>query len=228
MPDVVNGAVNGRRSDMNRKAIALLAVAGGLVVTSGALAAIVEGTPGDDHLVGTAHADVIRAFGGNDTVAARPGNDLVRAGAGDDAVQGGNGSDIAFGGGGNDRLGGGNADDVAWGGSGNDTVAGGSAKDELHGGTGDDSLAGGHGDDLLWGGPGADRSSGGTGSDTLHALAADGQLDVLNCGPGHDTAKVRASERQLTRVHDCEVVMLIAMPSAEDEAAEADRDADAE
>ena len=45
-----------------------------------ALAAVIDGTPGDDRLRGTMNADVIRAFAGNDFVNARDGNDLVRAG----------------------------------------------------------------------------------------------------------------------------------------------------
>jgi hypothetical protein len=227
-PSAVNEAVNGSKGvAMKRKAFAVLAVAG-LVLASSALAAVIEGTPGDDRLRGTMEADVIRAFGGNDFVNARAGNDLVRAGTGDDAVQGDNGSDMAFGGGGNDRINVGNADDVAWGGSGDDGLGGGNGPDALHGGTGNDRVAGGNGDDRLWGGPGADRLFGGNGDDTLHALAADEDHDLLDCGPGHDTARVRASERASTRIIGCETIVIVDNPSAEDEADEADRDADAE
>ena len=47
------------------------------------------------------------------------------------------------------------------------------------------------GNDSLFGGWGADRVYGGTGDDVLHALAADGDPDLLDCGPGDD-AGVRA------------------------------------
>ena len=60
------------------------------------------------------------------------------------------------------------------------------------------------------------------------ALAADGQPDTLHCGPGRDTAKVRQSERASTTFTGCETIIVIVTPSAEDEAAEADRDADAD
>ena len=56
---------------------------GALTLASGALAAMIDGTSGNDHLRGTMQADVIRAFAGDDFANARAGNDLVRAGAGD-------------------------------------------------------------------------------------------------------------------------------------------------
>jgi hypothetical protein len=39
---------------------------------------------------------------------------------------------------------------------------------------------------------------------------------------------VRRSERSTTTFRGCEVIVVVVRPSAEDEAAEADRDADAE
>ena len=88
---------------MRTKALVVAAVVGSLALAASALAAVVDGTPGDDRLHGTPNADVIRAFDGNDRVNARNGNDLVRAGKGDDTVWGDAGSDILFGGVGNDR-----------------------------------------------------------------------------------------------------------------------------
>ncbi len=69
---------------------------------------------------------------------------------------------------------------------------------------------------------------GGPGDDTLHALAADGDPDVLDCGAGRDTAKVRASERATTTFRGCEVIVVVQTPTADDVADEADRDADAD
>ena len=197
---------------MKGKVTVLVAI-GALAIVSGALAATIEGTPGDDRLRGTLQADVIRAFAGNDFVNARAGNDLVRAGAGDDVVQGDNGSDMIFGGAGSDRIRAGPADDVAWGGSGGDAVRGGEGPDELHGGSGDDTVGGGPGDDRLWAGPGNDVVHGGPGDDTLHALAADGDPDTLDCGPGRDTAKVRGSERATTTFRGCETVVVVVTPT---------------
>ena len=56
------GRVNGeKREAMKRQGIgSCCAVAVGLVAASSALAAMIEGTPGDDRLRGTMDADVIR------------------------------------------------------------------------------------------------------------------------------------------------------------------------
>ncbi len=81
---------------------------------------IINGTEGDDTLVGEATKDTIYGFGGNDKL----------AGAGND--------DIIYGGTGNDKLGGNAKDDQLFGEEGND---------HLNGGTGDNVLAGGVGND---------------------------------------------------------------------------------
>ena len=117
---------------------------------------------------------------------------------------------------------------MAWAGSGSDAVYGGHGPRRAPRRHGDDQVHGGSGDDRIWVGHGTDVAWGGYGDDTLHALAADGNPDTLHCGPGRDTAKVRASERPTTRFTRCETIVVVVMPSAEDEAAEADRDADAE
>ena len=82
----------------------------------------VVGTTGDDHLRGSAFADVISTLGGNDVVKALGGNDIVCGGPGKDKL---------FGQGGNDKL------------------FGQSGKDELVGGKGKDRLLGGKGADVL-------------------------------------------------------------------------------
>ena len=51
---------------MKTRTLAMLGIAGALVLATSALAAIVDGTPGDDRLRGTPDADVIRALAGND------------------------------------------------------------------------------------------------------------------------------------------------------------------
>ena len=82
---------------------------------------------------------------------------------------------------------------------------------------------------MLFGGWGADRVSGGKGDDRLHALAADGQVDVLNCGDGSDEAFVLRAERRLTRLYGCEKLYLVVdltTDQAEGETATADAEAD--
>ncbi|WP_404374597.1 peroxidase family protein [Vreelandella aquamarina] len=124
-----------------------------------------EGTEGDDILIGLA------------------GNDNLLAGGGDDLVYGGAGNDRLIGADGNDTLDGGDGDDFLNGGDGDDTLLGGAGADDLRGGLGDDALEGGDGDDLLFGLAGNDTLEGGAGNDDLNG---GGGNDVLNGGEGDD------------------------------------------
>lgn len=90
-----------------------------------------------------------------------------------------------------DYLAGGGHDDVIIGLAGNDTLVG---------GAGDDVLDGGSGNDVITGGAGADRIYGGPGSDWIDA--ADGERDIVDCGPGADHAIVDSVDV----VHNCESV----------------------
>ena len=91
----------------------------------------------------------------------------------------------------NDYLAGGGHDDVIIGRAGNDTILG---------GAGDDVLIGGPGNDVIIGGAGADRIYGGPGSDWIDA--ADGERDIVDCGPGVDHAIVDSFDI----VRNCESV----------------------
>ena len=93
-----------------------VATVAGLVLGSGvALAALVEGNNNDNALEGTPRADTIHAYGGEDVVWALSGRDEIR---------GGNGADRLFG----NRYG--------------DKIIGGKGQDRLYGGYGDDRLVG--------------------------------------------------------------------------------------
>lgn len=95
-------------------------------------------TSGDDVLLGTPAADIIRARDGNDLVRGLGSDDLLYGQLGDDELRGGGGRDVLMGGGGNDRL---------FGGPGADRLLGGTGDDLLTGGTGNDRLVGGAGED---------------------------------------------------------------------------------
>ena len=69
---------------------------------------------------------------------------------------------------------------------------------------------------------------GGNGNDLLHALAGDGQPDVLDCGPGFDTAYVLDSERSTTTFRGCERIVVVSAPTAQDTADNADNDGQAD
>jgi len=165
---------------------------------------VIEGSDGNDIILGTACGDDIAGGAGDDNIDARGGDDVVAggngddhivAGDGDDIVFAGNGDDIVFGGAGNDTISGGDGDDrlygddgndVLFGDAGNDMLFGGAGADILDGGEGDDRLYGDDGDDLLIDGPGRDVNFGGDGDDRVVA-APDGDDDIHDGGDGHDT-----------------------------------------
>ena len=101
----------------------------------------INGTSGDDVLVGTAGNDVINCGSGNDRADGGGGNDIINCGSGDDVVFGGAGNDTIHGDSGHDRLDGGPGDDTIFGDAGNDRIDGGPGSDRLSGGTGRNSVS---------------------------------------------------------------------------------------
>jgi Ca2+-binding RTX toxin-like protein len=85
-----------------------------LSLTTGSADDDLEGTSGNDTLVGNA---------GNDTLQGLDGNDILNGGLGNDTLQGLDGNDILNGGLGNDSLVGGTGIDILIGGAGNDTAS---------------------------------------------------------------------------------------------------------
>lgn len=139
---------------------------------------VITGTNGNDvgatRLNGTEGDDILIGLAGNDNLLAGGGDDLAFGGAGDDRLIGADG---------NDTLDGGEGDDFLNGGAGDDTLLGGAGADDLRGGAGDDALEGGDGDDTLFGHAGDDTLEGGAGNDDLNG---GGGNDVLNGGAGDD------------------------------------------
>ncbi|SLN15942.1 RTX-I toxin determinant A from serotypes 1/9 [Roseovarius litorisediminis] len=79
---------------------------------------IVNGTEGDDRLLGGASADQINGLGGNDLIKGAAGDDTIFGGEGNDTLEGGSGDDFLSGGSGVNSLNGGQGDDrLEWGGS---------------------------------------------------------------------------------------------------------------
>lgn len=83
--------------------------------------------------------------------------------------------------------------------AGNDKIQAGAGDDCARGGPGKDNLDGGEGNDQLNGGQKPDVLDGGPGDDLMKAIA--GQVDVVKCGPGNDTA--RAQKQDIVN-DDCE------------------------
>ncbi len=181
--------------------------AGQVATIVGTTPGTINGTAGDDVIVGTAGADTINAGAGNDVVCGLGGADLIRGGNGRDIILGGNGpddirsglgNDLVWGGAGNDTIRAGFGRDVVFGGPHADTIAGGPGNDVVRGGTGNDRVSGSNGSDLVEGGNGSDILAGGNGNDYLRGGAGNDDLtggngrgDRLQGGPGTDVCRDR-------------------------------------
>jgi len=105
----------------------VLFIAGGV-----ALAAVINGTAGDDTLTGTQKADSIYGHGGNDTITGKAGADEIWGGTGSDVIKGNGDDNTLHGEGGNDNLYGGIDDDELRGGDGVDILTGAGGNDRLY------------------------------------------------------------------------------------------------
>jgi Ca2+-binding RTX toxin-like protein len=143
----------------------------------------IQGTAGNNRLVGTANKDVIAGLAGNDTLFGLANDDSLFGGLGNDILSGGLGEDDLFGGLGNDILNGGAGEDDLFGSTGRDILIGLAGEDDLFGGFGNDVLNGGFNDDDLFGDPGNDRIVGEAGNDDLIGGAGN---DLLIGGAGND------------------------------------------
>ncbi|WP_122317458.1 calcium-binding protein [Pseudomonas cichorii] len=157
---------------------------------------VLEGSAGDDELIGDASNNVLRGLAGDDLVSGLAGDDTLFGGDGQDNLNGGVGNDSLYGEAGNDNMlgdegndlldggdgsdwmDGGLGDDTLIGGAGDDTLNGGAGRDTLQGGTGNDYLVGGAGDDFLAGGEGNDRLDGGSGTNS-YLFARGGGQDII-------------------------------------------------
>ena len=167
---------------------------------------IIDGTAGDDTLVGTAGNDTINGFDGNDRLLGKDGNDIINGGAGNDFLTGRAGDDDLFGGDGNDILRGDAGADDLDGGAGTDTASYRSATAlvTISGGAGTggdaagdtytsierwwlsdfaDVVTGTAADEIYFGFAGDDTIDGGAGVDILVGGAG---MDTLNGGAGDD------------------------------------------
>lgn len=84
--------------------------------------------------------------------------------------------------------------------NGPDLLRGSKGPDKILGLGANDRLYGLAGNDVIDGGPGADKMFGGTGNDRLQAR--DGTRDLVDCGPGRDTAVID----NIDVVKSCEIV----------------------
>jgi Ca2+-binding RTX toxin-like protein len=184
--------------------------------------AIINGTPGNDNLLGTIAPDQINGLAGNDTLSGGLGNDTLNGGLGIDLVVASvSGDDNLFvtntrltttlAADGTDTLnsiervaitGGDGANSMFANGfsstegpfNGSVNFNGGAGVDFLIGGNGNDTLDGGTGNDILIGGNGNDLINGGNNNDRLEGQ---GGNDTLNGGSGIDLVKVNATDSNI-------------------------------
>lgn len=117
---------------------------------------VINGTPNNDKLKGTAKDEIINGFEGNDKIKGNDGNDTLNGGEGNDKLDAGNGDDYLDGGAGNDQLKGVNGNNTLVGGTGNDKITGGKGIDILIGVDPNSSIAGRGEVDTLKASKGAD------------------------------------------------------------------------
>ncbi len=125
--------------------------------------------------------------GGSDPTAPQRAGGCLRALVGTDgpdALTGSGAGDVIFGRGGSDSVRGRDGHDCLVGGAGNDT---------LRGENGDDRLTGGRGADTLVGSSGVNAYDAGSGNDVVDAV--NGRVELVDCGPGQDRARVDLRDR---------------------------------
>ncbi len=186
-----------------------------LAFADGSFNGIVDGTLGDDVMVGTNDADYLFGLAGADLLQGADGDDTLAGGEGDDVLVGGQGADTLDGGLDTDTadysgsnvaieidltLGtglGGDAEGDTFtsiekiiGSAYDDVVVGSDTAEQFVGGDGNDYLSGEAGNDVLEGGVGDDTLMGGAGDDIL--LGGVG-ADILNGGEGIDQVNYASS-----------------------------------
>jgi len=89
----------------------------------------IQGTSGDDVLIGSENPDLIFGLSGNDLIDGKDSHDCIFAGEGNDVIYGSDGHDTIRGGFGGDILKGQLGSDVLYGGNGSDIIDGGEDRD---------------------------------------------------------------------------------------------------
>jgi CSLREA domain-containing protein len=165
-----------------------------------------EGTPDRDGIFAHAGKDTVLGLASDDCLFGGTDEDNLKGGPGDDRANGDPDDDTVHGNGGRDDIRGQHGNDKVFGGAGNDRrVAGGTGDDDVNGGAGDDGLIKGDGgNDDIDPGSGNDFVHAGGGRDVIHA--ADGDVDEIICGTGHDVAYVDSGDSVLPDCNEVHVV----------------------
>ena len=150
----------------------------------------IEGTAGDDVIVGNERDQIISGGGGDDRICGKGGDDHIYGDAGDNRLSGGRGADW---------IRGQDGDDLIQGGPGADTLNVDyeeNGDDEVFGGPGDDIMSAGHGEDKVFGESGDDRLFAGFKGKEDSPL-----VDLFSGGRGTDTCEPHEEDK----LRSCEV-----------------------
>lgn len=148
---------------------------------------------GNDNLIGLRGDDLLVGGGGNDRIIGNAGDDTLNGGDGDDNLISGSGDDVNIAGDGNNRVVSGNGDDFISAGSGNDTLISGNGDDTVTAGDGNNRVVSGNGNDSIATGAGRDTLFSGNGDDTIFSGSGNDRIfsgngsDIINSGAGNDT-----------------------------------------
>lgn len=169
-----------------------------------------QGTAGDDVLVGDDDDNVIDGLAGNDVLNGLDGEDILYGGSGDDLLDGGSGADELWGGDGNDVYVVDSFGDLVVDDAGIDEIRSyvglsldasienltliGTSSIDGFGNSADNVIVGNSADNTIWGDGGNDTLDGGEGNDDLHGEAGDdtyivhaGDTVLESSGQGYDT-----------------------------------------
>jgi serralysin len=185
---------------MRLKTTLAAAAVGALICASPAAADVIQGTDGDDDLVGKHGQDLIYGFDGDDKIDGGRGSDDLYGGAGDDELWPGRGERVGWwqfnsmhAEEGNDVVHAGPSSSDSDGGPGNDVMMGGQSYDYMEGGDGDDKLRPGRHGDAVQPNFGADVVRLGSGMDFVYLTVdpvepgdSQGSVDRVWCGHGND------------------------------------------
>ncbi|MBR5682132.1 MAG: DUF2974 domain-containing protein [Ruminococcus sp.] len=154
----------------------------------------IEGTEGDDGIIGGDDGEHIMGYGGDDGIHGYGGDDEIYGGSGCDRLYGEDGNDSLYGEDGDDMMYGKDGDDFMDGGSGDDIMKGGSGNDTIRGSLGDDIIAGESGNDILCGGLGSDRYifGRGFGNDIISDNYSENVIEFRSISPDELKAELNA------------------------------------
>jgi Ca2+-binding RTX toxin-like protein len=159
-------------------------------VNAGGVKQVLQGSTGDDDILGGVGADYIELGLGNDSIFSGNGDDILKGNQGSDTLVGGDGFDQLFGGQDGDWLVGNKNGDTIQGALGNDMILGGNGLDRLQGGGGDDTMNGALGADTLVGGLGDDSMVGGGGADVFQFTDGSGVDQIIDFASGEDKLSI--------------------------------------